>query len=252
MKIDSHVHMPSQKNVWSIEHFSGKQYLNLMDQLGIDRSFILPLDGLFFDPESTNNALLEWCEIDRTRLIPFFTFEPRSAKAKEEITRCFETLGMKGVKLHTWLQGFRPTEDCMLDLAQYLAQLGLPVLFHDGTPPYSTPLQIADLARFVPNLKIILGHGGLYDFSDEAISAASQYPNIYVSMTSLPTYYMKKILAQVPIHQILFGSDGGLNSIEKHDYVQIRWSMLESLQLQEPTLKQILELNPLRVLGEIA
>ena len=250
MRIDTHVHMPSQHRVWGIPHFSGSEYLAFMDSLGIDRSFILPLDGLFFSPKQCNDELARWCDVDRERLIPFFTFEPRDPLARQEITRCYETLGMRGVKLHTWLQGFRPTEDCFLPLAEYLAELGLPVLFHDGTPPYSTPLQIGELAREFPKLKVVLGHGGLYDFADEAILAAKTFSNISISMTSLPTYHMRALIEEVDETQLMFGTDGGLNSISKHGYVTTRWEMYESLGLDEGLRKKIEEENPLSLIGD--
>lgn len=250
MRIDTHVHMPSQHNIWGIEHFSAREYLNFMDSLEIDKAFILPLDGLFFSARECNDALAKWCDADRSRLIPFFTFEPRDLRAREEITRCFETLGMKGVKLHTWLQGFRPTEECFLPLAEYLAELELPVLFHDGTPPYSTPLQIAEIAREFPKLKVVLGHGGLYDFSEETIAAANAYPNLSISMTSLPTFYMQKLIEKVDHNQLMFGSDGGLNSIEKHGYVTTRWGMYEAMNIDPAVRKKIEEENPLSIIGD--
>lgn len=248
MRIDSHVHMPSQNGIWGIPFFESHKYLDFMDEINVDRSVILPLDGLFLDPVTSNNELHNWCSRDTTRLIPFFTFEPRDKRAKDEIRRCYEELGMKGVKLHTWLQGFRPTEDCFIPLAEYLAELGLPVLFHDGTPPYSTPLQIAELARMIPELHIILGHGGLYDFAQEAIIAANKYPNISISMTSLPTHHMKALIKNVSSKQLMFGSDGGLNSLEKHSYVKLRWEMFDSLDITESLRTEILSVNPERLI----
>lgn len=244
MRIDSHVHMPSRNGIWGIPFYESQNYLEFMDEIKVDCSVILPLDGLFLDPTMTNTELHNWCSRDTSRLIPFFTFEPRDKKAKDEIRRCYEELGMKGVKIHTWLQGFRPTEDCFIPLAEYLAQLGLPILFHDGTPPYSTPLQIAELARIIPELRIILGHGGLYDFAQEAIIAANRYPNISISMTSLPTHHMMALIENVRTEQLMFGSDGGLNSLEKHSYVKLRWEMFDSLDISESVRNQILSVNP--------
>ena len=244
MRIDSHVHMPSRHGIWGIPYFSGSEYLDFMDQNGIDKSFILPLDGLFLDPHEENLALSKWCEADRNRLIPFFTFEPRSNKAKDEIRRCTQEFGMKGVKLHTWLQGFRPTEDCLIPLAEELAELEIPILFHDGTPPYSTPLQIAELARMIPELKVVLGHGGLYDFDDEAIIAVKEHSNVYISMTSLPTFYMMKLVSSLPMNRLMFGSDGGLNSMEKHGYVSLRWSLFDNLEITEGTRETIIHKTP--------
>ena len=241
--------MPSRRNVWGIDHFSGHDYLKVMDQNSINKSFILPLDGLFFDYEICNNELFQWCAAAPERLIPWFTFEPRSATALKEIDRCVLEYGMAGVKLHPWLQGFRPTEDCMLPLASRLQELNIPIVFHDGTPPYSTPLQIAELAKLFPDLKVILGHGGLYDMVDEAIVATNEYPNVYISMTSLPTGYMKRIIENVDSSQLLFGSDGGLTNLDKESYVGTRWKMFRSLDLTGEQFAQICETNPTNLIN---
>ena len=57
---------------------------------------------------------------------------------------------MRGVKLHPWLQGFSAHEPGLDPLCEVAAAAGVPILFHDGTPPFSTPLQLASLARRHP------------------------------------------------------------------------------------------------------
>ena len=136
----------------------------------------------------------------------------------------------------------------MMPLCEKLASEGIPILFHDGTTPYSTPLQIGELARIFPTLKVVLGHGGLYDMADEAIATAQEFPNIWISMTSLPTWYMQKLIENVSIDQLLFGSDGGLGNVDKQSYVGLRWQMFESLNLNTEMQSKILSTNPQRLL----
>lgn len=244
MLVDFHTHQPSLRGVWGLELFPAQEYVAVMDRYGIDRSVVLPLDGLFFDDPATNDEVASWCSDADGRLIPFCTVNPREAGAAGEIERCATELGARGIKFHPWLQGFHPNEPCMVPVCEAASELGLPMLFHDGTPPYSTPLQIGELAGRFPQLQVVLGHGGLYDLWPEAIAAARRHSNVHICMTSLHPYAMKRIVEEVPTAQLLFGSDGGLAAIDRQDYVEDRWRMLRDLALDADTMRAICDDNP--------
>jgi hypothetical protein len=249
--IDFHAHQPSLRGVWGLELFAASEYLAVMDRYGIDSSVILPLDGLVFDNHVTNDEVASWCAASSGRLVPFCTVNPRESGAASEIERCVTELDMKGIKFHPWLQGFHPNEPCMVPVCEVAAALRLPMLFHDGTPPYSTPLQIGELAGRFPDLQVVLGHGGLYDMWPEAIAAARRYPNVHVCMTSLHPQAMRRIIAEVPIDQVLFGSDGGLAAIDRQDYVADRWRMFHDLELDDAVVRAICDINPRALLERV-
>ncbi|MDD5679517.1 MAG: hypothetical protein PHW60_16230 [Kiritimatiellae bacterium] len=77
----------------------------------------------------------------------------------------------RGDNEHPWLQAFSMTYPNVVPVLSKAGELGMPVLFHDGTPPYSAPLQIAYAAEQGPQTTIILGHSGLDDLRDEATLA---------------------------------------------------------------------------------
>ncbi len=206
--IDSHTHMPGQA-FSIINGYDASQFLAMLDQNGIDKAWVFTLDGLYFDPAPHNDALLAYCAANPNRLIPFCTVHPRYPNAVAELRRSILTLGMMGVKLHPWAQAFSPLETIMDPLGEEMESLGVPVVFHDGTPPYSSPLQIAYFALRHPRLKIILGHGGLHDLWKEALFAAERCPNIYLVPSGTPPYGLKQIIMRLPVERILFGTDAG-------------------------------------------
>ena len=117
---------------------------------------------------------------------------------------------MRGVKLHPWLQGFPAHEPGLDPVCEAAAALGIPILFHDGTPPFSTPLQLATLARRHPATTIVLGHGGLHDLWREAVAAVQTTSNVHLCMCATPLYAMRAIVARCPLDRLLFGTDAGL------------------------------------------
>ncbi len=213
--IDVHTHMPGV-HVTGITGHQQQEFLDLMDSNGVDQAWVFTLDGLFFDPVPYNDLLLQFCSASPERLIPFCTIHPRYPNAVEELRRCVLDLGMRGLKLHPWTQAFSPNDAMMDPIGEELSSLGIPVLFHDGTPPNSSPMQVAYFAMRHPKVPVILGHAGLHDLWKEAVYAAMRYPNIYLCPSGMPPYGITYALRHVPIERFMFGSDAGFG----HPYWQ--------------------------------
>jgi len=207
--IDTHTHLPGTS-------FGGKPKPTAalreeFETEGLSAAWIMTTDGLLLDPEKHNDILAMEVAPHRDFFVPFCTVNPhRGAKAAiGELERCVSDLKMRGLKFHPWLQAFWLTHPAVVPILQRAGELGLPVLFHDGTPPYSTPLQIAAAAEKAPDTIIILGHSGLEDLYNDAILACLRHPNIYLCLCGPSVRYMQEIFQRCPIEKLLFGSDGG-------------------------------------------
>lgn len=249
MKVDFHVHQPSRRADGTYP-YTAADYVSFMDEHFIDISVILTFDGFWQDAKVCNDYLAEWCSPFPDRLVPYCTVDPRKPGAAEEVERCVTLLGMRGVKFHNWLQGFSPLEDFMSPVCEVAAKLFIPLFFHDGTPPYSSSLQIAQLAMRYPDLKVVLGHGGLHDLWPEAIAAGRRHQNVFICMCATPPFAMEQIVAQVPLEQIVFGTDGGLFHTAVQPYVDYRFREMDALDIPQTAKEQILGSNALRLLGK--
>jgi predicted TIM-barrel fold metal-dependent hydrolase len=151
------------------------------------------------------------------------------------------------VKLHPWAQAFAPTDPAMMDpIGNEMARLGVPVVFHDGTPPYSSPLQIAHFAMRHPTVPVILGHGGLHDLWKEAVFAAERCPNVYIIPSGTPPHGLQQAVKRLPIERFLFGSDAGFGD----PYWQtFQLEKIRSLELKPEAEALVLGGNALRILN---
>lgn len=250
MKIDFHVHQPARRSDGTYP-YSAADYVDLMDKWHISVSVMLTIDGFWNNAQACNDYLAEWCAPFPKRIVPFCTVDPRLPEAAEEVERCVKTLGMRGVKFHNWLQGFSPLEPFMDPVCSKAAELGIPLFFHDGTPPYSSSLQIAQLAAKHPRLKVVLGHAGLHDLWPEAIAAGERFSNLYLCMCSTPPFAMEQIVAEVPLDKIVFGTDGGLFHKVEQPYVNYRFREFQSLNISEQAKLKILGANAVQLLGGV-
>ncbi len=206
--VDAHTHMPG-RSVTGIAGADVKRFLELMDANGIDKAWVFTLDGLYFDPVPHNDLLRSFCAAAPDRLIPFCTVHPRYPNAVSELRRCILDLGMRGVKMHPWAQSFSTLDPFMDVIGEEMARLAVPVVFHDGTPPNSSPLQIAYFAMRNPTVPVILGHAGLHDLWKEAVLAAERCPNISLIPSGMPPHGLKQAVQRLPIDRFLYGSDAG-------------------------------------------
>ncbi|NLE76472.1 MAG: amidohydrolase family protein [Chloroflexi bacterium] len=102
--IDMHAHLPGK--ALGLAPRETASVLAMLDKAGIDQQVVMTIDGFWYDDVACNNALARQSAQSGGRLIPFCTVNPHRDGAADEVRRCVEELGFRGVKLHPWWQGF--------------------------------------------------------------------------------------------------------------------------------------------------
>lgn len=208
MVIDFHTHLGTFAPGGSesiVEHAAG------LRSVGVDRAAVSSVEALrssCTDHRKANDDLAHVVKRYEEMYYPFAVVNPLFGRAAcDEVRRAVEVLGMRGLKLHPWLQGFSVSQEYVHPVIETCVDLDLPVLFHDGTPPYGTPFQIADLARLYPEAQIVLGHSGLNDLWKNALKAALKYENVYLCLCGPPMLALQRMAECLPADRLLFGSD---------------------------------------------
>jgi predicted TIM-barrel fold metal-dependent hydrolase len=119
------------------------------------------------------------------------------------------------------------------------------VIFHDGTPPYSTTFQIAAVARWVADATIVLGHAGLADYTLPAAQLVRDIPNLYACACGPKPADIRHLVDVAGPEKILFGSDYGLS-----DWLILadRLDAVRYAGLTEVELEKVLWQNAARLL----
>jgi predicted TIM-barrel fold metal-dependent hydrolase len=166
-----------------------------------------------------NDALAELQNRFGDRFIGLATVNPRQGDgAARELERAVTKLGLRGLKFHGWLQPVSCTDPCLQPLFEVANQLHLVVVFHDGTPPFTSSLQIGSLAERYPQCTMILGHGGLKDLAVNAAQTVKRYSNVYMQTCATTLLALRRAVELVGPEKILFGSDGGFGNPRWIDY----------------------------------
>lgn len=222
----------------------GEMLLAEMDEAGIDRSVIFPVDfGMALgDPavtiEEVNKKIAALARRHPDRFTAFASVDPRRPNAVELFQRCVEQWDMHGLKLHP-CAGFYPNQQEVHPLLAKAFEWKLPVIIHSGSmmvplrAKYSQPVYFDDLGVDFPDLPIIAAHAGGSFGYPQMLSIMGTKLNIMVDisawqMTALRNYplfcrALRDMLDFAEPERILFGSDSPSfrSMMSNRDWVQL-------------------------------
>lgn len=165
-----------------------KKLLRAMEKYGIDKIYVSNLGGTNPDEEVVriaNSYTERFVKENPGRVEGYVYVSPEHKNALDVLKRGIEEQGMSGVKL--WVSTFCD-DPCVYPLAEKMIEYGIPLLIHSfwkaklELPTETTGVNVANLAKRYPELKIIMAHlgGNCYD----GIPAICDYKNVWVDMSS--------------------------------------------------------------------
>jgi predicted TIM-barrel fold metal-dependent hydrolase len=170
----------------------------------------------------------------------------------EELERQL-AMGAAAVKLHPVHGGFSPGEGVLYLVYQRCAELGVPVVFHTGTSTFpgainrfGDPAAIDEIVQQVPDLTVVLAHGGRGWWYDTAAFLALARPNVWIDLSGLPPARLPAYFSRFDLNRLarkwIFGSDWpGAPGIAANARA------IAKLDLDEEVLRGVLGGNALRV-----
>lgn len=200
LKIDAHSHVGTGAANWT-----GKQVVERMDTIGIDKTVIFPFTEGYFH----NDDILGFVDEFPDRLIPFCAVNPWNKKeAVDELERCFKA-GFKGVKLHPSLCGFNlSNKELVNPLFEVVEAYNGVVIAHGASDLYNCPLEFARMAARFPKVPLIMAHCGFFWMWEQACEVALENDNLYLETSRVPMFETRKIVEKVGGSKIMWGTDG--------------------------------------------
>lgn len=216
MIFDAHTHvgpaLPYQGPIYP--GTTGAELVAIMDSVGIDKACVfapLWIGGEFFDPEfvEANRAVFQATQEFPDRLVGYGRVNPKVGQAAlDELERCIQDYGFKGLKLHPDTEGYKTNNlDIMAPVFERLARENWVTFFHSGYFPTCQPALFAPLAQAFPTVPIILAHIGYRHWEDAAV-LARLFPNIYLETAGNSTpATINGSIRMAGADRVLFGTD---------------------------------------------
>jgi hypothetical protein len=213
MIIDAHVHlgpMPLFRVEGRVEDL-----LRAADRSGIEKLFCTDAIALYYDFREGNERLYRIMRQHPDRILGYCTISSAryGAKAVEEVERCAQDYGMRGLKIYSFSipgtrEPFLSVDDAwMYPVIEKAAEYGMVILAHCNAE------EIAHLASLFPHAILVMAHMGNTAHArgdwHRAIAVARRYPNVYLDTSTSSTDFdcVETAVAILGAERLLFGSD---------------------------------------------
>ncbi len=196
--IDSHCHIYPDKIAERAVESIGKFYnipmsnggtvgdmLKKANEAGITHAIVFSVATKVAQVKSINEFIAGEVEKSNGFMTGLGTLHPDSGDIKGDIEH-LEELGLKGVKLHPDIQGFKLDDYRCLKIYELCEKKGLPVLLHTGDFRYdfSNPNRVKPILEAYTDLTVIGAHFGGWSIWEEAANELYGYKNFYVDCSS--------------------------------------------------------------------
>ena len=161
---------------------------------------------------SINKFIADCVEKSDGKMTGFGTMHPDSEDKESDFKELME-LGLKGVKLHPDIQGFKIDDYRMLKIYELCEKYNIPVLMHCGDSRYdnSNPNRIVPIMDIYTDLIMIGAHFGGYSVWEDAVKKLAGYENFYVDSSSslfkVSSKEAREYIDAYGVDRVLFGTD---------------------------------------------
>ena len=108
-----------------LPHNTAEALVRQMDRHGIDLAVVASLHGAFYkNAHAANEGLAEEIRPFGDRLAPVATLNPTYPGWREDLRRCAEELGLRGIRLYPQYHGYALTDPEALELIDAATELG--------------------------------------------------------------------------------------------------------------------------------
>ncbi len=259
--IDAHCHIYPEKIARKAAQATGNFYgeqpaedgtverlLESGKAMGIDRFIVQSVATTPHQVRKINQFIHDEVAAHPQELIGLGTLHPDSEDIAGDIEH-LKSLGLKGVKLHPDIQGFKIDDYRCLKIYEICEGERLPILMHTGDSRYdfSNPNRLLPILQIYSSLTVIGAHFGGFSVWEEACERLSDCPNLVVDCSSSLGYISselaQKLILRYGVDRVLFGTDYPLH------FVKDEVELLLSLGLSDEDYRKIFSENAKRVYG---
>ena len=166
-----------------------------------------------------NELVAEYVASHPEKLIGWASVNPSDEDAIDQLVRCITDLGLSGLKLGPTYQHFDPTDRSYWPFFHKCSELGIPIMWHQGTTfpsrarlRWALPLLLEDVAMEFPDLRMIIAHLG-HPWEEDVVALMRKTPNLYADISAVhyrPWRYWQAMVTAMEYgvtHKLLLASD---------------------------------------------
>lgn len=158
----------------------------------VDITIVMGFKSRWLDAEVSNDHVAAYVRQHPGELIGFAGIDPSDpSEAISELTRAREQLAMSGIAVAPAAQDFHPSDSQAMQVYAEAAKAGMPIVFHTGVHlattsklEYARPVLLDEVARELPDLKMVIAHMG-YPWVRETVLLLAKHKNVFAEISWL-------------------------------------------------------------------
>lgn len=209
--VDAHAHLGPYRNFY-IPDSGADGLVRVMDRCGVAITCLSSHVAIGPDWILGNRLTAEAVAAYPDRLVGQAVASPHEPTLiRDELSRCFDELGMRAIKLHPDLHQYPITGDGYLPAWEFAAERGCLVLSHTfHGSRYCDPSVFGALAERYPHVPILLVHSGAQTTAfPGAIAVARAHENIYLDLSGsfITGPWIARMVREAGAKRVIFSSD---------------------------------------------
>ena len=212
MLIDSHIHLGSFSVAYPFVESRMEKVIQMLRDEGVNYALASSSKALHYDCPEGNAEVLAAAKKYK-EIIPCLVVNAwQHAQAMSDLEQ-WRANGYVGVKIHPNCHNYPLNSKAAEPILEFCQKEGLPVLTHStGGCPLSGAGAIEDVAKKFNELKLIVGHGGI--FSDRQVAqVVKDYPQLFLEISvEYEAGKLERTVDMIGPDRILFGSDCPLHN----------------------------------------
>jgi predicted TIM-barrel fold metal-dependent hydrolase len=204
--IDSHFHL--DPDIYGYKPGTSlASIIKMMDITGINKICINSSKALWGGNHyEGNNYIASVCKKYPERFLGFAIINPKFDDTEDEIKRCIEVLGLKGIKIHPRIHQCDLADERYKPVWEASEKYQIPILSHTAEAGFgSNPKVFEEISKNYPKGTFLLGHAAT---TKTSIDIAKKRNNVYLdTVVSSVNGSIEHTVSQIGADKILFGSD---------------------------------------------
>jgi len=202
------------------------ELLRALDDTGMECAVVCPFRPRGYRLEDGNDLVAAAVAAHPDRLVGFARVDPNLGDlAVRELERATRELGLRGLFLHPWEETFRVLDERVSELIDGFA---LPVIVAAGYPWLSEGLQVGELARRHPGVRLVATNGAQINISGlgqtDAELALAANGNLAVQTTGVYREdFLEGVVARFGAGRLLYASGFPLFD-PRLEVLRVRWA----------------------------
>ncbi|MGE3181913.1 MAG: amidohydrolase family protein, partial [Phycisphaerae bacterium] len=184
----------------------------------VDCAFVLAFKSLYLGAEISNQYVSDYVNRNSQKLIGFAGIDPTDHDALEELRIAHEELGLKGATLSPPMQNYHPSDTRAMRVYEECLRRGMPIVFNQdhfnsaARMDFGKPVQLDEVAREFPDLKIVVAHMG-FPWVSETIVLLAKHKHVFADIAGLLRHPWQAYTALLSAYEygvmdkLLFGSN---------------------------------------------